>query len=204
MTDFFCWLCNGTGGWEDPVLQQSVLCPICQPQQTSPIVYPDRIPGYDFLQAKYLGPSFENPPDLLVIHRGEKGNDVAGYFQNPGDDREVSAHFAYHKDRFVQCCPLHRVAWHCGGSELDGDHHLNFRSLSIEAPGDPSGNMDAPYPADVQLEERALLLRIKVAVPSIVACVGHHDIDPENRQDPGAAFPWVAMLQDIHWKCPHT
>lgn len=162
----------------------------------------DWLPGRNILHAKHCGPLFDAPPTLVVLHRPARGLAVAEYFHHSPDDRSVSTHFAPRADgELVQCVSLRRVAWAQGGGVWRGNERLNFCAVSAELPVP----MSKPWPRGPswQTEASNALLRVLAeALPSLVECIGHHDCDPRNRNDPGD-LPWDVVLAGTGWACPH-
>lgn len=164
-------------------------------------------------------PNFNQRPDdcmvsLLVIHNislppGEFGGGyVERFFQNqlPVQEHpyfaeivhlEVSAHLFVRRDgSVVQFVNLHDRAWHAGVSCFEGAEGCNDFSIGIEL----EGADEEPY-ADAQYETlRALSLEIMRYYPAITPerIVGHCDIAPGRKTDPGLAFDWAAYRNSIY------
>lgn len=157
-------------------------------------------------------PNFDARPahaaiDLLVIHNislppDEFGGDgVVQLFTNTLDCSahpyyaqldgvKVSAHFFIRRDgsmmQFVSC--LDR-AWHAGVSQWQGRERCNDFSIGIELEGsDFVAFTDEQYAA-----LKLLTKKIKQAYP-IRASVGHSDIAPGRKTDPGPFFDWPRYL----------
>lgn len=149
----------------------------------------------------------ERPVDeaitLIVLHNislppGEFGGDgVIELFTNRLDPREhpyyetikdlrVSAHFLVRRDgELIQFVPCGLRAWHAGVSSWGGRERCNDFSIGIELEGsDETPFTDAQYQA---LND--LLAALRVAYP-IAAVVGHSDIAPGRKTDPGPCFDW--------------
>ncbi len=99
----------------------------------------------------------------------------------------VSAHFLIRRDgalvQFVAC--LER-AWHAGASEWKGRQRCNDTSIGIELEGTDA----IPYTA----AQYAMLARLVKALRRrypIADVVGHSDIAPGRKTDPGPAFDWL-------------
>jgi AmpD protein len=104
----------------------------------------------------------------------------------------VSAHFLVERDgavfQFVSCRDR---AWHAGASRFDGRQNCNDFSLGIELEGtDELPYSDAQYAALLRL-----VGELRRAYPAIEAdrIVGHSDIAPERKTDPGPAFDWPRL-----------
>jgi len=151
--------------------------------------------------------------DLLVIHGislppGEFGGPwIADLFTNRLDPGRhpyfaqihalrVSAHFLLRRDGYlIQFVPTTRRAWHAGVSTFGGRERCNDFSIGIEL----EGVDDQPY-ADAQYDRLAELTQaIRVAYPEITEdrIVGHSDIAPGRKTDPGNAFDWARYRRSI-------
>jgi len=99
----------------------------------------------------------------------------------------VSAHFFVRRDgELVQFVSCNDRAWHAGVSHWRGRERCNDFSIGIEL----EGTDVTPY-AGAQYRRLAGLLRaLKRRYPSIGAAVGHSDIAPGRKTDPGPAFDW--------------
>lgn len=112
------------------------------------------------------------------------------YFSNIAE-RRVSAHFFIPRDgnltQFV-CC--HARAWHAGGSCWRGHERCNDFSLGIELEGD-----DFSYFTAAQYLRLRHLVKSLCQTYPIEGVVGHADIAPGRKTDPGPYFDW-RMLAD--------
>lgn len=214
-----CATCHGEGGWVDPVAALDIVCPSCRREEADKLALarnlelPGWVPSRWFMQAaRYRGPLFQIKPWLLIIHNGAFKADVAHYFEQCGDNRQVSSHIAWGEfwqgcsalgmyDRspeFRQCVQLNRVAWHAGGGGFRGYRHLNFCAIGIEGPG-PQGSGWKPSVLEAFRSTLGALLEL---VPSIQVITGHRFVD-ENRQDPGPDFD-VSILdgfgREVVWR----
>jgi len=144
--------------------------------------------------------------DLLVIHNislppGEFGGPYIEqffcnaldkgahpYFQDIATMR-VSSHLLIRRDgELVQFVPLQMRAWHAGASCFNAQTQCNDYSIGIELEGtDEQPYAEAQYA--VLIEVSQLLMD---AFPGITAgrIVGHSDIAPARKTDPGLAFDW--------------
>lgn len=113
------------------------------------------------------------------------------YFSEIGTLR-VSAHFLVRRDgeliQFVSCS---RRAWHAGASRWRGRENCNDFSIGIEL----EGCDHLPF-EDVQyLALNRLHAELQYRYP-IAAVVGHSDIAPGRKTDPGPCFDWH-RLRDV-------
>ena len=149
---------------------------------------------------------------LLVIHGislppGRFGGDeVRRFFTNCLDcsvdptlrDLEgvrVSSHlFIDRAGAVTQFVPFDRRAWHAGKSSHQGRSACNDFSIGIELEGTDELPYDArqyPVLADVTT---ALLRRYRRL--SLSGIVGHQDVAPGRKTDPGPAFDWSRFLRE--------
>jgi N-acetyl-anhydromuramoyl-L-alanine amidase len=144
--------------------------------------------------------------NLLVIHGislppGEFGGAaVERLFTNRLDPRghaafapleglRVSAHFFIRRGgSLIQFVPCDRRAWHAGVSVWRGQERCNDFSIGVEL----EGADDCPYAA-AQYRQLARLVRDLMGRYPLAECVGHSDIAPGRKTDPGSAFDWAAL-----------
>ncbi|KKO45024.1 N-acetyl-anhydromuranmyl-L-alanine amidase [Arsukibacterium ikkense] len=103
----------------------------------------------------------------------------------------VAAHCVIWRDGSIfQYVPFDKRAWHAGPSEFAGRANCNDFSIGIELEG--SDNLpytERQYQSLITLS-RYLLARYKDISPERI--VGHSDIAPGRKTDPGPAFDWLA------------
>ncbi|CAG9195546.1 N-acetylmuramoyl-L-alanine amidase D [Paraburkholderia tropica] len=99
----------------------------------------------------------------------------------------------------LQLVPETQRAWHAGVSEWQGTTELNAASIGIEnvnsGPHDtPAGRTWAPWPPDQVAAIISLSKDIvtRYGIPP-TRVVGHSDIAPQRKIDPGPAFPWKQL-----------
>jgi AmpD protein len=147
-------------------------------------------------------------PSLVVVHGislppGTFGGDgVVRLFTNTLDiamhshyptiaHLRVSAHFFIRREgALIQFVPCTARAWHAGVSSWRGRERCNDFSIGIEL----EGADDVPYTA-VQYEVLAELLQALKRRYPIEAAVGHSDIAPGRKTDPGPAFDWGRLAR---------
>ena len=91
----------------------------------------------------------------------------------------------------ARCCNSSRCndrAWHAGVSAWEGRARCNDYSIGIEL----EGTDDVPYAARAVHDAGALGQALRRRYP-IAAIVGHSDIAPERKTDPGPAFDWARL-----------
>ena len=101
----------------------------------------------------------------------------------------VSAHFLIRRDgEVVQFVPTDKRAWHAGASAWCGRERCNDFSIGIEL----EGADDVPF-AEPQYEALARLIRDLEARHGPLEKVGHSDIAPGRKTDPGPWFDWARI-----------
>lgn len=156
-------------------------------------------------------PNFDDRPagqviDLLVIHAISLppnqfgGGYVQDFFQNKLDitahpyfeeiaTLKVSSHFLIdRRGQLVQFVATDKRAWHCGDSNFCGRECCNDFAIGVELEG-----CDEREFCDVQYDRLAQLTKaIRDAYPEIAPqnIVGHSDIAPGRKTDPGPCFDW--------------
>ncbi|HEY7929223.1 MAG TPA: 1,6-anhydro-N-acetylmuramyl-L-alanine amidase AmpD [Steroidobacteraceae bacterium] len=158
-------------------------------------------------------------PELIVIH----GISVpTGQFGGPWIDRlfagdlpaaahpqfaaiaalRVSAHVVIRRDgTLTQYVPFGRRAWHAGVSSYEGRSACNDFSIGIELEGTDT----LPYEQAQYLALAALIRALCRAYPSLSAqqLVGHSDIAPGRKSDPGPAFDWPRLRSLLQQRSPN-
>ena len=141
-----------------------------------------------------LPPGEFGGPWIEQLFMGTLPRDAHPYFKDIAALR-VSAHLLVRRDgELIQFVPFHKRAWHAGASNFRGREACNDFSIGIEIEGDDATPYAAPqYTALAGVSEA--LMR---AYPGITSSqiVGHSDIAPGRKTDPGPAFDW-ARYRDI-------
>lgn len=155
-------------------------------------------------------------PDLIVVHGislppGEFGGPwIDALFTNslPVDQHpffgeiaplRVSAHALVRRDgEIVQYVPFHRRAWHAGESRWRGRERCNDFSIGIELEGtDASAYEPVQYTILARLIARLCRVYPTLAPDRIV---GHSDVAPGRKSDPGIAFDWPLLRALVHYE----
>lgn len=106
----------------------------------------------------------------------------------------VSAHVLIRRDgEVIQFVPFHKRAWHAGASCFDGRECCNDFSIGIEL----EGSDEEPYQGAQYARLVELAGALMAAYPDITPAriVGHCDIAPGRKTDPGPAFDWGRFRQ---------
>jgi AmpD protein len=164
---------------------RQVLSPHCDPRPSG--VKPDLL----VLHGISLPPCEFGGPWIDRLFTGSLPPSAHPYFEQIAGAR-VSAHVLIRRDgEIVQYVPFGQRAWHAGTSQFEGRTACNDFSVGIEL----EGTDDSPY-EEAQYVAAAALLRALLktyATLSAQRIVGHSDIAPGRKTDPGEAFDWAKM-----------
>lgn len=133
--------------------------------------------------------------DILVLHYTELPlQESLDILSDDTREGRVSAHYVLAEDGTTfRLVPEERVAWHAGRSYWRGREMLNATSIGIEIVNLHGDRHD--YPArqiDALIELcHGILARHPAIEPRNV--VGHSDIAPQRKIDPGRRFPWKTL-----------
>ncbi len=140
------------------------------------------------------------PITLLVLHYTGMESGEAALARLTDAEAKVSAHYMIEEDgRVFQLVREDRRAWHAGVAEWAGITNVNSASIGIELVngGHNVPNPDGSLPEfpDAQINALIPLCKDIMARHTIPAkgVVGHSDIAPERKDDPGEAFPWSGL-----------
>jgi N-acetylmuramoyl-L-alanine amidase len=162
-------------------------------------------------------PNFDDralPVTMLVLHYTGMPDAASAIQWMANPQSKVSAHYVVMEDgQIVHMVDEAKRAWHAGRSHWRGIDDVNSTSIGIEIvnPGHewgyrpfPDAQIDALIPLVHDIVERHHISRGNV--------VGHSDVAPARKQDPGELFPWARLarlrlalprptqhLLDPHW-----
>ncbi len=139
------------------------------------------------------------PPriDMLVLHYTGMQSAAVALDRLCDPAARVSCHYLVDEDGTVwRLVPEARRAWHAGVSYWAGGRELNYVSLGIEIvnPGHEWGYRPFPDPQMAAVEAlcRDLVARHRIPPDRVV---GHSDIAPERKSDPGELFNWLRLAR---------
>ena len=108
-------------------------------------------------------------------------------------DLKVSSHiFIRRTGEIIQFVPFNKRAWHAGKSQYKGRSNFNDFSIGIEL----EGSVTDDYTKEQYNELKKCILLLKDLFPSIKDSniLGHSDIAPGRKADPGPNFSWEKIL----------
>ena len=169
--------------------------------------------GWLLAAAHHPSPHCDDRPagtaiDLLVIHNislppGEFGGSAIDdlflgrldpaahpYYRIAAAAGPVSTHFLIRRDgALIQYVPCRRRAWHAGRSCFGGRERCNEFSIGIELEGTDTLPFEPAQYLTLARCTLALLCQYPAITPERI--VGHSDIAPGRKTDPGPFFAWV-------------
>ena len=171
-------------------------------------------------QAEFIeSPNFsERPegvdPSLIVVHNislppGRFGGDfikqffvnslnseLHPYFKEISDLR-VSSHLLIERDgNIIQFVEFNKSAWHAGVSEYEGQKDCNDFSIGIELEGtDSDPYQDIQYSILSGISECLMGSYLEINKERII---GHADIAPDRKTDPGDSFDWLRFRDSLN------
>lgn len=146
---------------------------------------------------EYVLPHFNERPeavpiDTIIIHYTGKKDCVSWYLE--ALEIEVSAHYLISKQgKIFSVVPEHLRAWHAGKSFWRGQEKVNDFSIGIEL--DNNGN--EPFPMEQMNSLVKLSHELITRYPiNPLKVLGHSDVAPNRKRDPGKFFDWAYLAQN--------
>jgi N-acetylmuramoyl-L-alanine amidase len=134
---------------------------------------------------------------MIVLHYTGMEDAASAIARLRDPEARVSCHYLVAEDgQVLRMVPEERRAWHAGRSYWRGQTGLNNISVGIEIvnPGHefgyrpfPDQQIEALIPLVAEIKQRHAITRGNV--------VGHSDIAPARRRDPGELFPWGQLAR---------
>ena len=133
--------------------------------------------------------------DMIVLHYTGMPDVEGALARLCTDGTDVSAHYIVLEDgRIVQSVPESKRAWHAGQAIWAGETDINSCSIGIEIinRGHDWGYPDFPARqiAAVTALCRGIILRHRLPLQRVL---GHSDVAPARKKDPGEKFPWHSL-----------
>jgi len=133
----------------------------------------------------------------LIFHYTGMKNDELAISKLTNFNSEVSCHYYIDKNgKLIQLVPDLYIAWHAGKSYWKGDKLLNNKSIGVEIsnPGHEYGYKDFNKKQIKCLIKisKILIKKYKIKNQHIL---GHSDVAPLRKKDPGEKFPWKHLAK---------
>lgn len=145
------------------------------------------------------------PVDMLVLHYTGMQTAQEAFDRLCDPAAEVSAHYMIEEDGTLSVLVDEADrAWHAGVAQWRGQSNINSRSVGIELvnPGHEFGYRAFP---DAQIRVlidlcRGILERHDIPARNVI---GHSDVAPTRKEDPGELFPWALLAKNDIGLWPH-
>ena len=149
---------------------------------------------------KHASPNFNArrlPLSMLVLHYTGMETGEAAIERLCDPAAAVSAHYVVEEDgRIIQLVAEDQRAWHAGKGVWRGCEDVNSASIGIEI---VNGGHDFGLPEYPEVQIKAVLALCQgiLSRHPIKACdvIGHSDLAPDRKQDPGEKFPWKRFAE---------
>ncbi|SMF60484.1 N-acetylmuramoyl-L-alanine amidase [Allosphingosinicella indica] len=162
-------------------------------------------------------PNFDDrelPVSILVLHYTGMQDAASAIARLSDAEAKVSCHYLVSEDgQVLRMVDEEKRAWHAGRSHWRGIRDVNSASIGIEIvnPGHEFGYRPFPEPQMAALIPLVsdIMIRRDISKSNVV---GHSDIAPSRKQDPGELFDWARLaklglaiarptkgLADPHW-----
>ena len=148
-------------------------------------------PNFDYRRA---------PPDMVVLHYTGMETGAAALARLTDPEAKVSAHWLIEENgELCALVPEERRAWHAGKAFWSGDRDINGASIGIELvnPGHEFGYRPFPEPQIAALIDLLTQVRSRWTIPD-ERILGHSDVAPQRKIDPGELFPWERLARAGH------
>ena len=139
----------------------------------------------------------------IIIHYTGMKNELSALNRLTDSKSKVSAHYFIKKNgKIINLVPDLYEAWHAGKSNWKNIQSLNHYSIGVEIQNSGHENLYEKYSkkqmSSVKKLLRFLTKRYRVNCKNIL---GHSDIAPNRKKDPGEKFPWkeLAKVKLAHW-----
>jgi N-acetylmuramoyl-L-alanine amidase len=146
-------------------------------------------------------PNFNKRPlsiDSIIIHYTDMVSAEAALAWLINPISQVSAHYLIEESgQIYHMVGEEQRAWHAGESYWQGRSNLNDCSIGIELanPGHSHGYTPFPEAQISALVSLCLKIKKRWNIPKD-RILGHSDIAPKRKQDPGHLFPWELLAKE--------
>ena len=130
--------------------------------------------------------------NFVIIHYTGMKSEIAAIKRLCNSKSKVSSHYFIKKNgEILNLIPDNYIAWHAGKSRWKKKIFLNKNSIGIEIQN-PGHSFDYPNFSEKQIVALKKLLRFLMKKYKVLKknVLGHSDIAPDRKKDPGEKFPW--------------
>jgi len=139
-------------------------------------------------------------PDMIVLHYTGMQTGEAALARLCDPETKVSSHYLVEEDgRIFRLVAEERRAWHAGVSFWKGEEGVNHASIGIEIvnPGHEFGYRTFPEAQIAAVIALVADIRTRWEIEDS-RIIGHSDVAPARKQDPGELFPWKRLAEAGH------
>ena len=130
-------------------------------------------------------------PSLIILHYTAMHSAEAACARLCDPKAEVSAHYLISRTGHIQnLVPEFMRAWHAGAGEWQGQEDINSRSIGIEMDNDGASPFSQPLMAALEALLPDIMARWSIPPSGII---GHSDMAPGRKCDPGPKFDWSRL-----------
>ncbi len=138
----------------------------------------------------------------IIFHYTGMKNDKLAINKLTKFNSKVSCHYYISKNgKLIQMVPDLYTAWHAGKSYWKNDKLLNNRSIGIEI---SNPGHEHHYDSFKSRQLRSLIKISKILIKKYKInkqnILGHSDIAPLRKKDPGEKFPWKYLAKKKNWR----
>ncbi len=154
----------------------------------------------ELVHREQLSPNFNHrqlPISMVVLHYTEMKPVETAIARMCDPEAEVSAHYCITEEgEVIRLVPDNKRAWHAGASYWRGHKDVNSASIGIEL-DHPGHGLGYRGFAEAQIDALVPLLHRIVQAYDIPRAnvVGHSDVAPARKVDPGELFPWDRLAE---------
>jgi len=140
----------------------------------------------------------KNSIKFIIIHYTGMKKESSALKKLCNPNSKVSAHyFIKNNGRVLNLVPDNYVAWHAGKSNWKKLNSLNKNSIGIEInnPGHENGYKNFTKNQFISLKKllKFLIKKYKINKKNVL---GHSDVSPSRKKDPGEKFPWSLLAKE--------
>ncbi|NRP12752.1 N-acetylmuramoyl-L-alanine amidase AmiD [Aliiroseovarius sp. xm-m-379] len=130
-------------------------------------------------------------PSLIVLHYTAMDSAKSALDRLCSPEYEVSAHYLIcRKGQIYQMVAEEMRAWHAGTGEWAGVQDINSRSIGIELDNDGASPFSEPQMSALEALLRGIMARWDISPQAVI---GHSDMAPGRKMDPGRRFDWARL-----------
>ena len=142
-------------------------------------------PNFDFKAKRTI--------KYIIIHYTGMKNQAVAITRLQSKVAKVSCHYLISKSgKIYQMVKDHNVAWHAGKSKWGKDVNLNKNSIGIELVNKGYENYPKAQIKSLIYLLKKLKIKYKIKPQNLL---GHEDIAPKRKVDPGPLFPWSILFK---------